>query len=344
MLQDVSVSDGYSQQTQKNAALPQIPVLETGTDFPFETLVAEEERAHRLLNLATHGAPGSALKVLDSISRRWLVKWKNPHLDEIDAIAKRLGRPGAYFLSVNYEWACTCRVAPSTEGNSARLIRVLDWRTPGLGENVCAARVNGQAGEFVTMTWPGYTGVLQAMAPGRFSVALNQAPMPKAIGLYLMDWAAHRRRVWWMPYQTSAHLLRKVCEQAETYDEAKSMLESENIAAPAIYSLAGLEPNELCVIERIEESCEVHTGACVAANHWSTNAWTGHHRGLNSPGRSQMMSEVVADFDAEFSWLKSPVLNERTRLAMVADAAKGRVMVRGYENNQAATQTLDLII
>src|SRR6185503_10125388 len=79
-----------------------------------------------------------------------------------------IGRPGAYFLSVNYEWGCTCRVAPSPEGKSARLVRVLDWVTEGLGRYVIAARVAGEAGPFVTLTWPGYTGVLQGMAPGRF--------------------------------------------------------------------------------------------------------------------------------------------------------------------------------
>lgn len=321
--------------------LPDIPIIETGPDFPMATLIADEARAQSLLDLATHGAPAPALKVLDSISRRWLVKWKNKHLDEIDAVAARLGRPGAYFLSVNYEWACTCRVSPSPIGKSARLIRVLDWKTPGLGQNICAARVNGAAGEYVTLTWPGYTGVLQVMAPGRFSIALNQAPMPAPIGVFLMDWAANRRRVWRMPHQTSAHLLRQVCEQAATFADAKQMLAVEKIAAPAIYSLAGLGPDETCVIERMEEAVSVRDGPCVAANHWQADGWYGHHRGIDSPGREKLMSSVEAEFDTEFTWLKTPVLNPRTRLAMVADASEGRLIARGYEPYGAATATLE---
>ena len=90
-------------------------------------------------------------------------------LAEIDEIAARLGRPGGHFLSVNYEWGCTVGVGPSPDGRSARLTRTLDWFTPGLGRYVMAARVAGQAGHFVTLTWPGFVGVLQAMAPGRFS-------------------------------------------------------------------------------------------------------------------------------------------------------------------------------
>ncbi len=321
--------------------LAEIPLIETGPDFPLATLMAEEERAQSLLDLATHGAPTPALKVLDNISRRWLVKWKNKHLDEIDAIAARLGRPGAYFLSVNYEWACTCRVTPSPGGKSARLIRVLDWKTAGLGQTICAARVKGGAGEYVTMTWPGYTGVLQVMAPGRFCVALNQAPMPAPIGVFLMDWAANRRRVWRMPHQTSAHLLRQVCEEAETFAQAREMLTHEKIAAPAIYSLAGLAPDETCVIERMEDDASVHGGSCVAANHWKADGWQGHHRGIDSPGREKLMSSVEAEFDTDFVWLKSPVLNPRTRLAMVADASEGRLIARGYEEDGAATTTLD---
>ena len=145
--------------------LVKIPVHDVGPAFSLETLELERARADALIEGATRGVPRTALRALDAVSRRWLAKQDSVHLDEIDAIAARLGRPGAYFLSVNYEWGCTCRVGPSPEGNSARLVRVLDWVTHGLGRYVIAARVAGAAGPFVTLTWPGYTGVLQAMAP-----------------------------------------------------------------------------------------------------------------------------------------------------------------------------------
>ncbi len=229
--------------------LPEIPVLDTGPDFPFETLVAEEARAHALIDGATRLAPKQALKVLDGISRRWLARWNNRHLQEIDRIAARLGRPGAYFLSVNYEWGCTVGVHPSPDNTTARLARVLDWRTPGLGRHVMAARVSGAAGPFISLTWPGYTGVLQAMAPGRFSAALNQAPMPKrGGGLYPFDWLANKIKVWQTPHATPAHLLRETFEHAPSYASARQRLIETPIAAPVIFSLAGLTPDELCII------------------------------------------------------------------------------------------------
>ncbi len=320
--------------------LEPIPVLDTGPGFPMETLAAHEARAHALLDLATAAIPSAALRQLDKVSRRWLEKWENEHLAEIDAIAKRLARPGAYFFSVNYEWGCTCRVSASPDQKSARLIRVLDWKTPGLGENLIAARVSGAAGRYVTLTWPGYTGVLTAMAPGRFCAALNQAPMRKAVGFYVLDWAANRRRVWKMPHPTPAHLLRTVFERAATFAEARSMLIAEPISTPGIFSLAGLKPSETAVIERTETEARVHDGANVAANHWQAPGWRGRSRGEQSAERACLLHCIPPELDADFGWLVPPVLNRHTRLVMVADAAAGRLVAQGYEDMAPATQPL----
>lgn len=171
--------------------------------------MAEEERAHELMDIATRYVPRAALRGLDAVSRRWIARQRHSNLEEMDAIARRLARPGAYFLSVNYEWGCTVAVAPSPTGCSARLVRTLDWGLPGLGKGVIAAKVAGTAGPFVTMTWPGHAGVLQAMAPGRFSASINQAPMRRlGGGVFVLDWAANRARVWGLSHQTAAHLLR----------------------------------------------------------------------------------------------------------------------------------------
>lgn len=320
-----------------------IPVIETGADFPMATLLAEEARTHALLDQATRFIPGIALRVADGISRRWLERWSNPLLPEIDAIAARLRRPGAYFLSVNYEWGCTVGVRPCPDARSARLVRVLDWRTKGLGRNIVAANVRGPAGPFITLTWPGYTGVLQAMAPGRFSAALNQAPMRKAGGGFLpLDWAVNRVRLWRMPHPTPAHLLRTAFETAPSFAEAKRLLAEHPIASPAIFSLAGLDPGETCIIERTEEAACVHPGPAAAANHWQTPGWRGRPRGIDSAGRFRLMSQAACDFDPGFSWLRPPVLNKCTRLVMMADAARGSLVAQGFESDGPATLPLEL--
>ena len=325
-------------------ALPLIPVLETGPDFPLATLRAAPEKTHALLDIATRRYPRRLLAGLDRVSRAWLKRWNNAHLDEIDAIARMLGRPGAYFFSINYEWGCTCRAAASPDGQSARLIRVLDWKTPGLGSNIVCAKVEGApAGPFAVMTWPGYTGVLQVMAPGRFSASLNQAPMRDPTGLFYLDWAANRRRVWKMPHPTPAHLLRRVAEEARDFSEARRMLSDEPISTPAIFTLAGISADETAVIERTEHAARVREQDAVAANHWDGAGWPGQSRGEASHDRAEMIRATEAHLDPGFAWLTPPVLNENTRLVMVADAKEGRLVARGYEAAGPATETLELI-
>jgi len=323
-----------------SSGLVDIPVVETGPDFVLETLDHHLDRAHDLLDLATRRVPHSVLRQLDRVSRAWLVRWENAHLSEIDAVASKLNRPGSYFFSVNYEWGCTCRVAPSPDHQTARLVRVLDWRTPGLGRNILAANVDGKAGPFTTLTWPGYTGVLSATAPGRFSVALNQAPMRKSSGYLMFDWAANRRRVWNMPHPTPSHLLRQVFETAPDFQTAQDQLTKAPISTPAIFLLAGVRASETVVIERTETKAHVIKGPGVAANHWQAPGWTGRPRGQDSAGRAAQMYRVCVDFDPEFAWAKPPILNDRTRLIMIADAAEGRMMAQGFEASRPATTVL----
>lgn len=330
-------------QVAQRSRLGQIPVHDVGPDFPLATLKLEEARAHALIDGATRNVPLAALKSLDAVSRRWLEKQDSALLSEIDVVAERLRRPGAYFLSVNYEWGCTCRVAPAPDHKSARLVRVLDWRTPGLGRYIIAARVAGEAGSFVTLTWPGYTGILQAMAPGRFAAALNQAPMRKPLGRFYLDWAVNRARVWRTPHLTPGHLLREVFETAASFAEAKQILLEQPISTPGIYSLAGTRPGDTVIIERSETEACVHEGANVTANQWQAAGWYGHARGKDNAGRSRQMHRVSTDLDADFPWLAPPILNDNTRLVMIADAVRGRLVAQGIEEKRAATEPLELV-
>jgi hypothetical protein len=279
--------------------LPAIPVIETGPDFPLATLKAHGAKTHAVLDIATRRYPKRLLAGLDRVSRAWLVRSNDGHLSEIDAIADALGRSGAYFFAVNYEWGCTCRAMPSPDGSSARLVRVLDWQTPGLGANLVCAKVSGaSAGPFALLTWPGYTGVLQVMAPGRFSAALNQAPMHDATGLFYVDWAVNRRRVWKMPFETPAHLLRRVAEEARDFAEACRILAESPIATPGIFTIAGIAADETAVVERTEQQARVRRGPGadgVAANHWGEAGWRGRARGESSFERSRAMGASRRD-------------------------------------------------
>jgi hypothetical protein len=320
--------------------LPEIPVLKVGADWPYEVLDQEFDRLNTLLNESSGRIPKLAVRLADAISRRWLERWHETYLNEIDRISARIARPGAYFFNLSYEWGCTTSAGPSPDRRSARLIRTLDWPDRGLGRYVVAVRVESAAGPWLTLTWPGYTGVLQAVAPGRFAAALNQAPMDRTTGLYLTDWIFSRFEVWRRPHLTPALLLRQVFEKARDFQDAKAMLSNTPVALPTIYTLAGIRPEEACVIERLPESVHLIDGPAGAANAWQTPGWAGHARGKDNGARLDLMRTAVPSLDGEFDWLQPPILNRRTRLALVADAASGALVARGYEDERAATATL----
>ena len=66
---------------------------------------------------------------------------------------------------------------PMKAADGPVLRRTLDWPFPGLGRLVEVTRQRGAAGDFLNVTWPGFAGVLTAVAPGRFAASINQAPM-----------------------------------------------------------------------------------------------------------------------------------------------------------------------
>ena len=76
------------------------------------------------------------------------------------------------------------------------MLRTLDWPLRGLGRNVVVATIEGAAGIYKNVTWPGFVGVATAMAPGRFSGAINQPPMRKWSPSCWLDWGINRCRLW----------------------------------------------------------------------------------------------------------------------------------------------------
>jgi hypothetical protein len=336
---DTQTSNGRTQLTT-------IPVVDVGERFAIELIDRAAPTVHALLDAAGGHMPAPALKVADAMSRTWLKRCGSPYLHEIDTVGRLLGRPGAHFFNIHYEWGCTTSAKPAPDGTTARLVRVLDWKTKGLGRNIVAARIQGANGAWISLTWPGYTGALQGMAPGRFSTAINQAPMRSPAGAFYLDWAVNRARVWRMPHLTPAHLLRRVFEDAADFDAAKHLLTQTPICAPAIFTLAGLRPEETCVIERREETASVRmggtTGACTANDWQQSKGAPVHPRGCENEGRVAQMTGVSSALDPALPWLTAPILNPTTRLVLIADAAQGRLVARGFEEGGPATHVLEL--
>lgn len=321
--------------------LPTIPHHHlTGADWPLALFHSERDRARRLYHMARKMLPPGLLAFADRQSRIWLDRRDSPFLDEINVIAAELGLAGGYALNLSYEWGCSTRTVARDDGSANRMIRVLDWPLHGTGREVVAATIDRGPRPWTHLTWPGFTGVVQGIAPGRFSAAFNQAPLRRRFNNFAADWVVARVRVAREDGLPPAHLLRLVFERAESFADARDLLAKTPICLPAIFVLSGMTGDEGCIIERREREARIHDGSLGAANHWICPEWDGWPRGVDSPGRGRQIATLAPDFGDGFHWLRPPVLNIYTRLAMIAEAATGRILARGQEVEGPATAPL----
>ena len=198
----------------------------------------------------------------------------------------------------------------------------------------------GPAGDFVNLTWPGYVGVVNAMAPGRFAVAINQPPIVSWGAGPPIDWAIERARMWRSSALPPSHLLRRVCENCATYAEAKQALIDTPLCMPAFFILAGIDPGDGCIIERMPDGMAIREMPSAIANHWVALPQRGRPRGLRSRERLKRMETAVCS--AGEPWLVSPIVNRHTRLVAALDPGGARLVAQGWERNGPATAELVL--
>lgn len=327
------------------SVLPEIPVLEAGRAGAVPVFEAFPDRVEHLLEIARRRYGRTVLNLGDRISRRWLRRSRTPYFSELETIRGRMDAAGLYMLNLSYEWACTTSVGADPGGTGARLLRTLDWGLAGLGACAVLVKNESRAGSWINVTWPGFVGALTVLAPGRFAAAINQPPMRMTrLGPlpapFVVDWVAARYGVLGQTALPPAHLLRKVAEEAETYDEARRILVEEPLCAPVFFTLAGIEPEQGCLIERLETRAFLHEAPVCAANHWLADAsLNGRPRTETSRERHAMLTAVMAR-TTELEWVQAPILNKDTRLAAVANAATGRLLVQGFEGGAPATQPI----
>ncbi|HEY1382961.1 MAG TPA: carcinine hydrolase/isopenicillin-N N-acyltransferase family protein [Dongiaceae bacterium] len=310
-----------------DALLPEIPLIdcdEGGAERLFDRTAAG---ARRLAAIARRSYSPTGVAFLDWRSRRWAERNDSPYIPEIVHIAERLPGAGVHALNLSYEWACTsAAVAPA-------VMRALDWRLDGMGREVVVARHRSPAGSWLNVTFPGFVGVLTALAPGRFAAALNQAPLRRRTYVFPIDWLIDRLKVDGTRALPPTHLLRLAFETCSNFEEAVEVLRETPIALPCLFAIAGAN-GEACVIERQEESAFVFEGNEVMANHWLNSRWRrGRARGIDSEGRWRALRASVQanDMSQGFGWLRPPVLNRLTRIAAVMNAATGALSVVGLE-------------
>ena len=337
--------------------LPEIPVVDVRVGGPVAHAATHRLALEELRTacLAYFPAPARALAPFgDAVARRWLERSASPYAAEVMEIARLTAGPGVFLVNTAYEWGCTA----ACRGEVPALVRTLDWPFAGLGRGLSVARQAGPAGEFWNVTWPGAVGVLTALAPGRFAATINQAPLYRRTRGEFLRWIDYATnaigtlaRIRFAP---PAHVLRQVFETATDYASAKAMLSRLPMARPVLVALTGTRPGESCVIERIETQAWIEEGPFVVANDWQSAraGWEprscGRPVGLDSRERREALSASVGAIRQPFDWLKPPVQNWATRVAVEMGAGDGTLRVIGLEpvggDRPAvrATQMLDL--
>lgn len=321
----------------QSSPLIDIPYVDATVGGTLALTQAESSRFNAIMTAGRQHYGTAAIGVGDLVSRTWLGRQKSHLSAEIDAISAEAGRSGAWLLNMSYEWSCTTGAGPDPGGDGNRMLRTLDWPLDGLGETIVVAKFNSRVGDYFNITWPGFVGVATAMAPGRFSAAINQPPFRKWTKSCWFDWAINRGRLLGRKAIPPTHLLREIFDTCATYDEAKQKLTETPLAIPAFFTLSGTAGNQSCLIEREEDDASVHEGPTSCANHWLAKDIPGHFRGIDSPGRLDLMNAIRDESKDGFDWVKEPILNETTRVAVVANAHTGTLMVRGYEKDGVVT-------
>lgn len=276
------------------------------------------------------------LSPIDRIATNWLRRSASAYRAELEHVAAILGFPGAMTLNMSYLFACTTQAYEDLDG-VPRIRRTLDWPFQGLGRAVEIAWQSGAAGDYYNATWPGAVGVLSAMAPGRFCAVINQAPMQRRTRGVLgfpYDAAVNLRNALaseggWPP----DHLLRYAFDACETFEDAVRLIAREPLARPTLFTLAGVKRGEIALIERTERDARILRGPVVVANDWQEPqpGWQARMSVENNELRKAAMKAVAPDAP-RFSWVREPVLNRLTRLAVeMCSAGAGDLVARGYE-------------
>jgi hypothetical protein len=265
-----------------------------------------------------------------------------PYLGEIETVARAIGQPGIWLLHGAYLLGCTALADEGPDG--PRLRRTLDWPFPGLGRLVEVVRRHGTAGDYLNVTWPGFVGVLTAVAPRRFAASINQAPMRRrwrSTMLLWLDYAlnalAGLRGSGRLPPE---HLLRRVFETCASFDEARRTLETTPVARPVLFVLVGCKAGERVVIEREGDIVRSIPDETVVANDWRRRSdnWRPRACGDGAPvennRRRVAALEAWRGRDVEgFGWATAPVLNVCTRLTVEMCPASGTLKVAGWEDD-----------
>lgn len=139
--------------------------------------------------------------------------------------------------------------------------------------------VNGAAGPFSTVGWPGFLGAFSGVAKGRFAITLNAVISDEKPQLA----------------PSIALTLREVFETAATFDAAVDLLETMTLASDCLLLVTGVNADQRVVIERTS------TRSALRRQVGGPLVVTNDYRLLEDTGTDDVMSELHASTCTRFN-------------------------------------------
>ena len=97
------------------------------------------------------------------------------------------------------------------------------------------------------------------------------------------------------------------------------------------------------MIERSRDDVIVNKeNVSCAANHWINDEWKAWARPFSSHERRAQMVENAQSYKGDFDWVKPPVENFKTRLAVETNARNGTMKLVGMEGSRQVTKVFEL--
>mmetsp|Transcript_18669 Transcript_18669/g.26015 ORF Transcript_18669/g.26015 Transcript_18669/m.26015 type:complete len:507 (-) Transcript_18669:154-1674(-) len=178
---------------------------------------------------------------------------------EVKSIAKYMQIDYRELMALNMSYelhaACTAILA-SVRGDDGKeeicLARTLDWELSELQDITIDVTFTRQGRVlYHGTTWAGYVGMLTAVRPNGFALAINfrkDSTPNAAVDSHLDD--ADDDRVW-----PVGLLARDVMESCSNFDEAQRRLASSFLAAPTFFVLAGAKGQGLVITRNESDEC-----------------------------------------------------------------------------------------
>jgi len=220
------------------------PVERRFRDVPADAV----ERARELLAAIREAIPAGALKLANLIRARTMNRFHG----EVVALAGMIDGDWreVVLANVSYDlllWTFGCSTVALPTASGPVLARNMDWWPEDvLARSSCILRFE-RAGslEFCNAGWPGAVGLVTGLSGRGFAVALNAVVGPENSNRF--------------GYPVLLHL-RRVVEDATDFDDALRRLSRQMLAAPALFTLVGVENDQRVVIERSPRKSAVRWG------------------------------------------------------------------------------------